>query len=130
MNSKKAIKIWTAALIAECAGKPAAEQKKIILRLKEILKAKKRDYLLAKIVTGALAEMKKRARFEIIFAREQSEETQKKLEKKLAARLDAVEDAEMKIDPSLIGGFVAATDKYLVDASVKGQIEKLKKFKV
>jgi len=72
----------------------------------------------------------KRARFEIIFAREQSEETQKKLEKKLAARLDAVEDAEMKIDPSLIGGFVAATDKYLVDASVKGQIEKLKKFKV
>ena len=74
--------------------------------------------------------MKKRARFEIVFAREQSEETRKKLEKKLAARLDAVEDAEVKIDSSLIGGFVAATDKYLVDASVKGQIEQLRKLKM
>jgi len=36
----------------------------------------------------------------------------------------------VKIDSSLIGGFVAATDKYLVDASVKGQIEQLRKLKM
>lgn len=127
MNSKKAIKIWTAALIKECCGKTAAEQKKIILRLKEILKAKKRDYLLARIVLEALAEMKKMAKFEIVFAREQTAEVCAKLENKLARRLGAGEDADIKINPAIIGGFVAATDKYRIDASIKGQIEQLKK---
>jgi len=85
MNSKKAIKIWTAALIKECFGKSAAEQKKVILRLKEVLRAKKRDYLLGKIVSNALGEMKKRAKFEIVFAREQPAEVSAKLEKILGA---------------------------------------------
>ncbi|MFZ3100447.1 MAG: F0F1 ATP synthase subunit delta [Minisyncoccales bacterium] len=130
MNSKKAIKIWTAALVKECSGKSAGEQKKIILRLKEILGAQKRDYLLAKIVSSALEEMKKRAKFEITFAREHDLTMRARLEKKLAECLGASEDADIKINPSIIGGFVAATDGYRMDASIKGQIEKLKKLKM
>jgi len=127
MDSKKAIKIWTAALIKECAGKTAVEQKKIILRLKEILKVQKRDYLLKKIVGNTLAQMKKQAKFEIILAREQSAEVVANLEKILAKQLDIGEDADVAIDPSIIGGFVAITDKYLIDASAKGYLEQLEK---
>jgi F0F1-type ATP synthase delta subunit len=129
MNSKKAIKIWTAVLIKECAGKTATEQKKMILRLKEILKAKKRDYLLPRIVTNALAEMKKQARFELVLAMPHAKETLSKLEDKLAGSLDVVDDADIKIDPAIIGGFVARTEQFLVDASIKGQIEQLRKLK-
>ncbi len=127
MNSKKAIKIWTAALIKECFGKSAAEQKKVILRLKEVLRAKKRDYLLGKIVSNALGEMKKRAKFEIVFAREQPAEVSAKLEKILGGRMENGEDADVRIDPSIVGGFIAATDKYLIDASIRGQLEQLGK---
>lgn len=127
MNSKKLVKIWKTVLVEECAQKTAAEQKKLILRLKEVLKSKKKDYLLACIVRGALAEMKKRAKFEIVFARKQSPEVVDKLEKKLSRGLDADEDADIEIDASLIGGFVALTDKYLVDASIKGQLDQLRK---
>lgn len=130
MNSKKAIKIWTAALIKECLGRTAAEQKDVILRLKAILKAQKRDYLLARIVLGALAEMKKRAKFEIVFAREQNVKTCGELEKIIAQKLNIEEGADIKINPSIIGGFIAATDKYRIDASIKGQIEQLRKFKI
>ena len=74
--------------------------------------------------------MKKRAKFEITFAREHDLTMRARLEKKLAECLGASEDADIKINPSIIGGFVAATDGYRMDASIKGQIEKLKKLKM
>ena len=114
-------------MIKECFGKSAAEQKKVILRLKEVLRAKKRDYLLGKIVSNALGEMKKRAKFEIVFAREQPAEVSAKLEKILGGRMENGEDADVRIDPSIVGGFIAATDKYLIDASIRGQLEQLGK---
>jgi len=127
MNSKKAIKIWTTVLIKECDGKSAAEQKKIILRLKEVLRAKKREYLLKKIVENALNAMKKRARFEITLAHDQSEAVIEKLEDKLGDKFGKDDAADINIDPKIIGGFVAKTDEYLYDASVKGWLEQLKK---
>jgi F0F1-type ATP synthase delta subunit len=33
----------------------------------------------------------------------------------------------VKIDPLIVGGFIAATDKYLIDASIKGQLKQLGK---
>jgi F0F1-type ATP synthase delta subunit len=127
MNSKKTIKIWTMVLIKECAGKTAVEQKKIILRLKEILKSKKRDYLLQRIVRDALGAMKKQARFEITLAHPQAADAVGKLEKKLADGFGSDDEADVNIDPAIIGGFVAKTEQYLIDASVKGFLEQLKK---
>ncbi|MFZ3074234.1 MAG: F0F1 ATP synthase subunit delta [Minisyncoccales bacterium] len=127
MNSKKTIKIWTMVLVKECAGKTAVEQKKIILRLKEILKSKKRGYLLRRIVRDALNAMKKQARFEITMAHSQSAEAVGKLKNRLAVRFGGDEDADVDIDPAIIGGFVAKTDHYLIDASVKGFLKQLKK---
>jgi len=114
-------------LIKECTGKTAAEQKSIMLRLKEILRSKKRGYLLQRIVRDALAAMKKQAKFEITLAHSQSDDAIKQLEDKLAARLDSGDEADIKIDPSIIGGFIAKTDQYLVDASVKGSLEQIKR---
>lgn len=127
MNSKKAIKIWTIALIKECDGKSAAEQKRVILRLKEVLKAKKREYLLKKIVENALAAMKKQARFEITLAHGQSGAAVEKLEEKLGKKFGKEDTADINLDPGIIGGFVARTDEYLYDASVKGWLDQLKK---
>ena len=113
-------------LAGACAGKTAAAQKKIFGRLKEILKGKKKEYLLPKIVENTLALMAKENRFEIVLAHEQSGESFNKLEERLARVLCAA-DAKMKIDAALIGGFIAKTDQCLIDASVKGKLEQLKK---
>jgi len=126
MNSKQLIKIWTRVLVRACDGKPAVAQKKIIGRLKEILKGKKKEYLFPKIAENTLALMVKENRFEIVLAHEQSGDTFNKLEERLARVLFA-NDAKMKIDAALIGGFVAKTDQCLIDASVKGFLEQLKK---
>jgi len=127
MNSKKLIKIWTTVLVKECHGKAAAEQKAVILRLKEILKGKKKGYLLARIVGDALAAMKKLARFEIVLAHPIPAGAIGVLENKLADKFDRGDEADIKIDPAVIGGFIAKTDQYLMDASIKGNLEQLRK---
>jgi F-type H+-transporting ATPase subunit delta len=127
MNSKKIIKIWTTVLVKECHGLTAAEQKAVILRLKEILKSKKKGYLLARIVRDALAAMKKLARFEIVLAHPIPAAAIDELEDKLADKFDRGDEADIKIDPAVIGGFIAKTDQYLMDASIKGNLEQLRK---
>ena len=126
MNSKQLIKIWTRVLIEAFEGKSAAEQKKVFGRLKAILKSKKKEYLLRKIAENTIAAMKKETEFEIIMAHEQPLDTVNKLEEKLA-RILCAEDAQVRTDPALIGGFVAKTDQCLIDASVKGFLQQLKK---
>ncbi|MFA6376704.1 MAG: F0F1 ATP synthase subunit delta [Candidatus Paceibacterota bacterium] len=126
MNSKQLIKIWARVLAGACDGKTAAAQTKIVGRLKEILKGKKKEYLLPKIVENALALMAKENRFEIVLAHEQSGDTFNKLKERLARVLGA-SDAKVKIDAALIGGFIAKTDRCLIDASVKGLLEQLRK---
>jgi F0F1-type ATP synthase delta subunit len=127
MNSKKTIKIWTTVLVKECEGKTAAEQRAVILRLKGILKSKKRGYLLERIVRDALGAMNKLARFEIVLAHSQPAGAIAGLEDKLAERFDRGDEADIKVDPAIIGGFIAKTDQYLMDASIKGNLEQLKK---
>jgi F0F1-type ATP synthase delta subunit len=126
MNSKQLIKVWTRVLIKEAKGKTAAEQKKIFVRLYEILKNKKKEYLFAKILERVLVALEKEMKFEIVLAHEQPIEAVRRLEERLGKLLCA-RDARLRTDPAIIGGFIAKSDQYLVDASVKGFLEQLKK---
>jgi F0F1-type ATP synthase delta subunit len=126
MNSKQLIKVWTRVLIKEAKGKTAAEQKKIFVRLYEILKNKKKEYLFAKILERVVVALEKEMKFEIVLAHEQPIEAVNRLEERLGKLLCA-RGARVRTDPAIIGGFIAKSDQYLVDASVKGFLEQLKK---
>ena len=127
MNSKQTIKIWSRVLMEAGADKSVAEQKKIIHRLGEILKSKKKDYLLEKIVNNALTSIENQSKLEITLARSQSQEFTNELAKKISAKLGANAAAKISIDPSLIAGFCAKTSQYIFNASIKNNLEQLKK---
>lgn len=110
-----------------CEGKPAAEQKKAVKRLEEILKAKKKGYLLPVIAANAFGEIENKSKFDIVMAHPQSPELVEKLKKKIAKRFGSGADAKVAVDPKLIGGFVAKSSQYLLDASVKNHLQQLKK---
>jgi len=69
MNSKKAIITWTKALLSALEGKTDKEQIETIQRLSEILKQKKKTYLLLPILTRAEKQIKQRQRLRLSFAR-------------------------------------------------------------
>jgi len=127
MNSKQAIKIWNQVLVGACEGKTAAEQKKIVNRLEAILRQKKKEYLLPKIVDKAFAVIENRAKLEITLARHQSPELVEKLKKKIAARIEGGRQVNLAIDPEIIGGFTAKSSQYFLDASVRGYLKRLEK---
>jgi len=127
MNSKQLIKIWSRVAEDACAGKSLADQKKIFARLEAILKAKKKSYLLARIIDNAHKSLAKRDKLEIVLAHEQTDLTVVKLKKILSAKMESGQNAVVKIDPALIGGFVARTSQYILNASIKSQLEQLKK---
>jgi len=127
MNSKQTINVWSRVLQEMGAGKGAAEQKKIVARLEAILKRKKKEYLLPVILEEAAAAAAKKAKLEISLAHEQPAEVTEKLKKALAKGFEGWEKTEVRINPDIIGGFVAKTSQYLVDASVKSQLGKLRR---
>jgi F0F1-type ATP synthase delta subunit len=127
MNSKQTILIWTRVLVEACLEKTATEQKKIILRLEEILKRKKKEYLLPRIIKKAFAIMEGRSKMELTLAHSQSPETIDKLTKKLAKHFDGWDEIKTAVDTGIIGGFVAKTEEYIFNASVRNYLDQLKK---
>jgi F0F1-type ATP synthase delta subunit len=127
MNSKQTINVWSRVLQEMTAGKTAADQKKTVARLEAILKRKKKGYLLPMILKKSGAAAEKQTKLEISLAHDQPAEVTGKLEKALAKGVEGWKKTEVKINASLIGGFVAKTSQYLVDASIKNQLEKLRR---
>ena len=127
MNSKQTIKIWTRVLREALGGKTPAEQKAALLRLKDILENKKKGYLLLEIVKKASVAMARQEKLEITVAHAQPAEIIDKLRKKLEKNVDGWTEIDTKIDPGIIGGFIAKTEQYILNASVKNQLEQLRK---
>ena len=127
MNSKKTIAIWSRVLVQVCEGKTQAEQKKIILHLGQILKNKKKEYLLPKIIELTIKAVEKRGKLEITLAHEQPRELVEAIKKKLAKQFNDWEQVEVKTDPGLIGGFIAKNNQYILNASVKDYLLRLKR---
>lgn len=110
-----------------CEGKTAAEQKKAVKRLEEILKAKKKGYLLPVIAANAFGEIENKSKLDIVMAHPQPPELVEKLKKKIAKRFGTGADAKVIVDSKLIAGFTAKSSQYLLDASVKNRLQQLKK---
>lgn len=127
MNSKQTINVWSRVLQEMTAGKTAAEQKKIVSRLEAILKRKKKEYLLPVILEKSAGAAEKQTTLKIFLAHSQPAEVTEKLKNALAKGVEGWEKTEVNVNSSLIGGFVAKTSQYMVDASVKNQLEKLRR---
>jgi F0F1-type ATP synthase delta subunit len=125
MKTKTVITTWARVLVLLAKGQPETAKKKIILRLKEQLKCKKKDYLLPKILETADKYAVRKEKITLVLAREIESQTKEMLEQRLKASLGK-EKIELKIDDSIIGGFVARTEDYLIDASVKKYLNQLK----
>lgn len=127
MKTKTTITTWARVLAALLAGKPAAEQEKTIKRLAALLRRKKKDYLLPKILetAGKFAALKDKV--ELVLAHDADKETRELLNRKLKESLGKDKNVEIKLDESIIGGFVAKTEDYLTDASVKKYLNQLKR---
>jgi F-type H+-transporting ATPase subunit delta len=64
---------------------------------------------------------------EIISAMELDEEVLKKIKEKIEQLFGKKAEVSVKLDPSLIGGFVVKVADKVLDASIKHQLEELKK---
>ena len=126
MKNKKIITTWARALTQIFDGQSASDRQKTLMRVQAVLAQKKKDYLLPKILEAVINDIQKRDRLEIIFAREQDKETVEKIMVKLAA-VGKGKEAAVRTDEAIIGGFVAKTRDYIVNASIKDYLDQLKR---
>lgn len=125
MKSVKIISIWTRVLAEVLDGKTASERKRLISKLEEILKLKKKEYLLPKILHNTLEIFTRRKRLELTLARDHSADTVDALKRKLSGYFGKEKIVEVTVDGNIIGGFIAKTEDYIVDASVKKFLNQL-----
>ncbi len=126
MNSKKAIITWTKALLSALEGKTDKEQIETIQRLSEILKQKKKTYLLLPILTRAEKQIKQRQRLRLSFARKMPQDFISYFSKKIIPFFDNNKTIEVAIDKNLIGGFCAQSSQLIIDGSLKTLLDQLK----
>ena len=72
-----------------------------------------------------LEKIMKMLKGELILARKLDKRTLEKIRKAINRMLNREIEIEIKEDPSLIGGFIFKTQAFVLDTSVKSQLEKL-----
>lgn len=118
-------KILAEALFLASRGKTAKEKERIAQNLINFLKIKKETYLLPEILINYQRYLK-RKRGLLIFAREIEKDIQEKLKKICKGVLKEAETVELRLDKGIIGGFIVRTENFLIDASIKGILERIK----
>ena len=126
MTTEKEISIWVKSLLLILEKNNKTGQALAAGRFREILKRKKKEYLLPKIVKKLEKAYLKKNKIDLFLARDHSQRTQKELEKKLLGVFGAGKKISAKIDRDLIGGFRAKTNNFLVKASIKDFLDDLK----
>ena len=94
--------------------------------MRVVLTQKKKDYLLPKILETVIDGFQKRDRLQLIFARDQDAQTVEKIKRKLDS-IGKEKTTVTQIDEAIIGGFVAKTQDYIVNASIKDYLDQLKR---
>lgn len=119
------IKKFAKVLISLAENKSPEEKKEIIKNFLAILLQKKKIHLVRKILKEVGRE---KAKKEIILflAKKIDEKTLKEMKEKLTDFFGKEKEFKIKVDENIIGGFLAKSQNYLVDASVKGLIQELK----
>lgn len=118
------------ALYRATAGQDGRQAAASVDRLVERL-AERHELHLAPKVIEAFEDEARRAegvrRVRVTSAEALSEERRRSLADAFAEAVEGPVDVRWDIDPSLVGGAVVRYDDVLLDASVKGRLERLKK---
>lgn len=128
MTSEKEISIWSKALlqILETISAEEMENRDVLGRLAEILKKKRKGYLLPKIFSRTQLAYLKKHRVELFLAREHSPETLDKIKEKFPQYFPKKANVQIEFNESLIGGFRIKTSDFFFLASVKDYLDELK----
>lgn len=101
------------------------EKERIVRKLTEFLKKKRKLHLLPRILESYERYLKRKKGI-LVFARELDKEILKKTRDAFKNVLQETEATEIKIDKNIIGGFIIKTENFLIDASIKGFLQKIK----
>jgi F0F1-type ATP synthase delta subunit len=119
MTTEKEISIWVKSLLLILEEDNKGKQSLVAQKLREILKKKKKEYLLPEIIKRLEKAYSKKNKIDLFLAKNHSQRTQEELKKKLLAFFGKNKKINLKINPELIGGFRAKTSDFLIKASVK-----------
>ena len=98
------------------------EAKNLFQLLVQLLKKKRKLYLLTKILKEVKKEEEKE-QVEILLAREFDVQTKRKIKEEIE-RIFKGKEAKITIKEGIIGGFLAKSKDYLIDGSIKGMINR------
>lgn len=126
MTTKKEISIWTKVILLileDKKGNPSVAMGK----LKEILKKKKKDYLLQEIAKKVKDQHLKRHGIKIFLAKNHQADIIEKIKQKLLSMSGkTAENLEICLDEDLVGGFRVKTGNFLIKASIKDFLNEIK----
>ena len=127
MTTEKEISIWVKSILSILEQESKEKASLAAERLLEILKKKKKEYLLPKIIKKLERDHSKKNKIDLFLAKDHSQRTREDLEKKLLKIFGEGKKINVKIEEDLIGGFRAKTDSFLISASIGDFLNELKK---
>ena len=123
MKKDKEIGAWARALYLALENKDVDEQR-VIKNL--ILALDKKKYLLSAIIKKYERIKNKENKVDVFVAKEVDQDLKDKINRKIENLLGKNKNVNYKIDEDLIGGFRIKTKDYLVKASIKDVLTKIK----
>ncbi|MBU4298657.1 F0F1 ATP synthase subunit delta [Patescibacteria group bacterium] len=112
-------------LISLSENKSQQEKEEIVKNFLEVLKQKKKIPLLSKILKEVKREIKKKE-VQLTVARKLDEDAFAQIKAKIIKVFGKEKETKIKIDENIIGGFLVKSRDYLIDASIKGMLNKLR----
>ncbi len=110
--------------ILERLTKEKSDWKKTINDMINTLRRKRRLYLLPRILK-AYQRYLRRKKGLLIFAREPDKEVLEKIKRTFRDVFGESQITEIKIDKNIVGGFIIKTENFLIDASIRGLLQKV-----
>jgi len=123
---KNEAKTFAKAFAASLAGKDEGGQKQMARNFLEVVARKKKTYLLPKILKE-LEMIEKESEAVLVLARDLGQGAKEEIEENLKLKLGRDKKFKVEIDQSIIGGFKAKTNNFLIDSSIKTIIENIRK---
>ncbi|MFA5249561.1 MAG: F0F1 ATP synthase subunit delta [Candidatus Paceibacterota bacterium] len=119
-------KTFAKAFAAALEGKDEGGQKQTARNFLEVVARKKKTYLLPKILKE-LEMIEKESEAVLVLARDLDQGAKEEIEENLKVKLGRDKKFKVEIDQSIIGGFKAKTNNFLIDSSIKTIIENIRK---
>lgn len=112
-------------LYAATKNEDDQERERVVKKLVEFLKKRRKLYLLPRVLESHKRYLKRKTGV-LIFAREMDKKILEKTRETFKDVLQEADITEVKIDKNIIGGFIIKTENFLADASVKGFLQRIK----